>query len=230
MQAPSRVQPHRQARAAQALSSRPSQQRAQPLQVSITLHVLLYPVLTTDVAGWCSVRVLSPPEAMRRTADGTAWAMPVCMAFARRRPSKQLSASAQHTHLHAAPNRVRQSQSQRSCAWARALPGVTASHLPLAAVTQWHAERGLCAADGPAPNPQALLNSLSSVVTAASSVANAQQDISNAASGGNGNILQSAGSTAQALQVKRYPPHECQQPSAHHCCAWPSADQGLRAP
>ncbi len=63
----------------------------------------------------------------------------------------------------------------------------------------------LCAADGPAPNPQALLNSLSSVVTAASSVANAQQAVSSAAAGSeNGNILQSAGSAAQALEVTSY--------------------------
>ncbi len=60
----------------------------------------------------------------------------------------------------------------------------------------------LCAADGPAPNPQALLNSLGSVVAAASSVANAQEAVTSAASGsGNGNILQSAGSAAQALEV-----------------------------
>lgn len=59
------------------------------------------------------------------------------------------------------------------------------------------------AADGPAPNPQALLNSLGSVVTAASSVANAQQAVTSAAAGGgNGNILQSAGTAAQALEVR----------------------------
>ena len=59
----------------------------------------------------------------------------------------------------------------------------------------------LPAADGPAPNPQAILNSLGSVVTAANSVAGAQQALSSAAVGGNGNVLQSAGNAAQALEV-----------------------------
>ena len=71
---------------------------------------------------------------------------------------------------------------------------------------------GLCAADGPAPNPQALLNSLGSVVTAASSVASAQQAVTSAASGsGSGNVLQAAGDTAQALEVSLHPPHEYRQ-------------------
>jgi len=60
---------------------------------------------------------------------------------------------------------------------------------------------GQSGADGPAPNPQALLNSLGSVVTAAGSVANAQQALSSAANGGSGDMLQSAGSAAQALAV-----------------------------
>ena len=71
----------------------------------------------------------------------------------------------------------------------------------------------MLAADGPAPNPQALLNSLGSVVTAASSVANAQQAVASAASGGgNGNILQSAGNTAEALEVRIQPPRRWRQP------------------
>ncbi|CAK0756403.1 hypothetical protein CVIRNUC_002452 [Coccomyxa viridis] len=56
-------------------------------------------------------------------------------------------------------------------------------------------------ANGPAPNPQAILNSLGSVVTAANSVAGAQQALSSATVGGNGNMLQSAGNAAQALEA-----------------------------
>lgn len=59
----------------------------------------------------------------------------------------------------------------------------------------------MLAADGPAPNPQSMLNSLGSVVTAASSVGNAAAALNSAANGGGGNILQSVGSSAQALQV-----------------------------
>ena len=78
--------------------------------------------------------------------------------------------------------------------------------LPLSAALYPGADCWLCPADGPAPNPQALLNSLGSVVAAASSVANAQEAVTSAASGsGNGNILQSAGSAAQALEVRSYP-------------------------
>ena len=46
-----------------------------------------------------------------------------------------------------------------------------------------------------------MLNSLGSVVTAASSVGNAAAALNSAANGGGGNILQSVGSTAQALAV-----------------------------
>lgn len=59
----------------------------------------------------------------------------------------------------------------------------------------------MLAADGPAPNPQSMLNSLGSMVTAASSVGNAAAALNSAANGGTGNILQSVGSTAQALAV-----------------------------
>ena len=65
------------------------------------------------------------------------------------------------------------------------------------------------AADGPAPNPQAILNSLGSVVTAANSVAGAQQALSSASVGGNGNMLQSAGNAAQALEVRPSMPSAC---------------------
>lgn len=78
--------------------------------------------------------------------------------------------------------------------------------------------RALFVADGPAPNPQSMLNSLGSVVTAASSVANAQQALSAATTAGDGNVLQSAGNAAQALAVRPSPcPLEWAARSASRC-------------
>lgn len=58
-----------------------------------------------------------------------------------------------------------------------------------------------CVPDGPAPNPQAVLNSLGSVVTAAGSVASAQQALSAVTSGASSDPLVAAGNAAQALAV-----------------------------
>ncbi len=61
----------------------------------------------------------------------------------------------------------------------------------------WHA-------DGPAPNPQGTINQIGSVVQAAGSLASAQQALSSAGAAANsGDILQTVGNAAQALQVRR---------------------------
>jgi hypothetical protein len=57
-------------------------------------------------------------------------------------------------------------------------------------------------ADAPQPNPQGTINTIGSVVQAAGSLASAQQALSSAGSAaGSGDILQTVGQAAQAVQV-----------------------------
>ena len=57
-------------------------------------------------------------------------------------------------------------------------------------------------ADGPAADPQAALNTIGSVVNAAGSLASAQQALGTASTAAaSGDVLQTVGSAAQALQV-----------------------------